>query len=269
MTRFIQAQWAAAAFAGSLLLMPAATHAQGKSKAAHAEHGQPGKDPKDPHAARDNAKPDQRPAPAMHAAASGEQGEKHAAAPASDAPRGREGAAERSAKGGAEPASDDDTSERGPATAKAAWADALDHARNVAKRERASHKAHGKAKQKSGAESETQAEPQAESERERAHKHRQALQQRFAGLGKDKREPLAQELRHHAHRTAKLARIRAIAESKGDKQTLARVDRLAERELARHEAKVARLSGPANSEPASAKPEKDQAPGAAAKENAP
>lgn len=275
MTRFIQAEWAAAAFAGSLCLLAGAAQAQGKSKMAHPEHGHPAKEANNPQPAGEPDKPDGRPSPAMHAAAPGsaaERMEKHAAAPGSDLPRGREGAAERAAKDSAEPGSDSDA----PASARAAWTEALEHARSVAKHERANKKPNAKAKQKAGAEPEADEAVQADSARERAQKHRQALQQRFAAIGKDKREPLTQELRHHAHRTAKLARIRAIAESKGDKQTLARVDRLAERELARHDAKLARLGASANNQaadkdrqPPSAAVEKAPAPAAAAKENAP
>jgi F0F1-type ATP synthase membrane subunit b/b' len=53
--------------------------------------------------------------------------------------------------------------------------------------------------------------------------------------------PVREELRHHAMRMAKLQRIHSIATLKGDKQAMARCDKLLVREQTRHKDKLAHL----------------------------
>jgi hypothetical protein len=54
-------------------------------------------------------------------------------------------------------------------------------------------------------------------------------------------QPMRAELRQHARRTARLARIRAIATDKKDTAVLKRCDALIAREKTRHDAKMAQL----------------------------
>lgn len=79
----------------------------------------------------------------------------------------------------------------------------------------------------------------------RATNHRKELRRYVSGLagGGAVDKKVSQELRHHAQRTARLARIRALAEAKGDEATIARVDKLVEVELTRHDSKLTRLTG--------------------------
>jgi hypothetical protein len=70
--------------------------------------------------------------------------------------------------------------------------------------------------------------------------------------------PLTMELRHHARRTAYLNRARLIAENEIDEpkraKVLARIDELVEKENARHERHVARLTGDAGPSPSGSAP---------------
>ena len=166
---------------------------------------------------------------AMHKAEGGSEGRPHANAEPADR------AADPNARG---------------AHGRADWGEVLEHARALAKPRSGGDEASAKAER----------EHEQRSWRERAEKHRTALRQEFAEIIKNDahKQALSQELRHHARRTAKLARIRALAETKGDSDALARVDALLEREFARHDAKVARMraetSATSGSEAAKADP---------------
>jgi hypothetical protein len=74
---------------------------------------------------------------------------------------------------------------------------------------------------------------------------------------------MREELRHHARRMARLARIRAIASDKKDEAVTKRCDALITREQARHQAKMAQLDKalpPPAPRPAANTPEDDEDP---------
>jgi|SoiMethySBSTD1v2_1073268.scaffolds.fasta_scaffold02412_6 hypothetical protein len=90
----------------------------------------------------------------------------------------------------------------------------------------------------------------AEARKERAEQRRERRRQRLAALsarfGAALRQPAVRaELELHARRTAKLKALHAVAEREGKVTLLPRIDRLTQKEQARHERRMAALSADA------------------------
>ncbi len=94
----------------------------------------------------------------------------------------------------------------------------------------------------------------AEARKERAEQRRERRRQRLAALsarfGAALRQPAVRaELELHARRTAKLKALRAVAEREGKVELLPRIDRLTQKEQARHDRRMAALSADAGRAP--------------------
>jgi hypothetical protein len=72
-----------------------------------------------------------------------------------------------------------------------------------------------------------------ETRKERRKEHREKIKQAWGDLYK--RPAVKAELKVHAWRMARLHRLRAIAESRGKTETMARIDKLIEKEKQRHQ----------------------------------
>jgi hypothetical protein len=72
-----------------------------------------------------------------------------------------------------------------------------------------------------------------ETRKERRQERREAIKQKWGDL--HKHPAVKAELKVHAWRMARLKRIRAVADAEGKKDTVARVDKLIEKEKARHQ----------------------------------
>lgn len=77
----------------------------------------------------------------------------------------------------------------------------------------------------------------------RAEKQRKLSAVRLAAAKGDNKAKVAQELKHHARRVARLQRVGEIAAEKQDDKAADRVLSLLKKENLRHEAKIARLTG--------------------------
>jgi hypothetical protein len=80
---------------------------------------------------------------------------------------------------------------------------------------------------------------------ERAREHRRGAMRALHShwrRGVDIPPPAREALRHHARRTARLTRIRALAEAAGDTKSVERCDKLLELERNHHQARMARFA---------------------------
>jgi hypothetical protein len=97
-------------------------------------------------------------------------------------------------------------------------------------------------------------EQRAERARERRRSELRAMRSHFQ-RGADIPPPVREALRKHARRSARLLRIRVLAEAAGDKASIARCDQLIALERTRHHARMAQLLPKSSAAPGAAEPD--------------